>query len=210
VQGYGLTECPLVTVLSPEDHAAGAEALLSCGRPLVHTQIRIVDPGTGQDAAAGEVGELWIRSPLVMSGYWNQPDATAAALTADGWLRTGDAARTGSGGLVFMADRIKDMIITGGENVYSAEVESALAAHPGVKECAVIGVPSQRWTETVKAIVVRAQGSAVTHEELVAFCRTRLAAYKCPTSVEFVRELPLTPSGKVMKHVLRDRFSGVS
>jgi long-chain acyl-CoA synthetase len=203
VQGYGLTECPLVTVLSPEDHASGPEALLSCGRPLTHTQIRIVDPATGQDVPTGEVGELWVRSPLAMSGYWNQPEATSTALTPEGWLRTGDAASAGSGGLVFMADRIKDMIITGGENVYSAEVESVLAAHPDVEQCAVIGVPSERWTETVKGVVVRIAESVVSSEDLIAFCRTRLAGYKCPTSIAFVDELPMTPSGKVMKHHLR-------
>ncbi|MCU1494568.1 MAG: Long-chain-fatty-acid--CoA ligase FadD13 [Acidimicrobiaceae bacterium] len=207
VQGYGLTECPLVTVLPPEGHGSGPEALMSCGRPLAHTQIRIVDPETGRDAVKGEVGELWVRSPLVMSGYWNQQEATEAALTPDGWLRTGDAASERAGGLVFMADRIKDMIITGGENVYSAEVESVLADHPDVDHCAVIGVASARWTETVKGVVVRAAGSAVTAEELIAFCRTRIATYKCPTSIAFVDDLPLTASGKVMKHHLRSTFA---
>jgi long-chain acyl-CoA synthetase len=207
VQGFGLTECPLVTALPPEEHSAGL--LQSCGRPIPGTEVRLVDPVTGTEAAPGAVGELWVRSPLTMAGYWGQPDATAAALADGAWLRTGDAARMDADGHVFMADRLKDMIVTGGENVYPAEVENVLARHPAVAACAVIGVPSRKWTEAVVAVVVRREGRAVTAGELIDFCRAHLAGYKRPKTVVFVGELPRTPSGKVTKYVLKERFAGV-
>ncbi|MCW2757375.1 MAG: Long-chain-fatty-acid--CoA ligase FadD13 [Nocardioidaceae bacterium] len=204
VQGFGMTECGIATALTPEDHLRRPDLLGSCGRPVADTEVRLVDADTARDIPDGVVGEVWIRSPITMAGYWRQPEATAAALTRDGWLRTGDAALRNEEGYLFLQDRLKDVIITGGENVYSAEVENALAAHPGVAECAVIGVPSARWSETVKAVVVRAVGSDVSETDLIAFCRERLARYKAPTSVAFVEALPRNPSGKVLKFVLRD------
>jgi long-chain acyl-CoA synthetase len=204
VQGFGMTECALVTTLEPGFHST-ENLLLSCGLPVPDTEVRIVDSATCTDVAVGEVGEMWVRSPRVMAGYWNQPDATSRALTDDGWLRTGDAARIDGAGFYYIQDRIKDMIVTGGENVYSAEVENALMAHPFVAECAVIGVPSQRWTETVKAFVVLRPGSDANENDLIDFCRERLARYKCPTSVAFEDSLPRTPAGKLRKYELRSR-----
>jgi long-chain acyl-CoA synthetase len=208
VQGFGMSECGLITALAPEDHdlERRPELLRSCGRALPPNEVRLVDTTTLRDVSVGVVGELWVRSPLVMSGYFNNPAETAAALTPDGWLRTGDAARVDDAGYFFLADRIKDMIISGGENVYSAEVENVLMDHNAVKECAVIGVPSERWGETVKAIVVPTPNSRPEEAALIAFCRERLAHYKCPTSVSFVNELPRNPSGKVLKHQLRQQY----
>src|SRR3954467_9263149 len=143
-------------------------------------------------------GEVWLRGPNVMAGYANRPVETTAVLTDDGWLRTGDGGYLDADGYLFLTDRIKDMIVTGGENVYPIEVEEALAHHPAVTEVAVIGVPDARWGEAVKALVVARD--AVTPEELIAFARERLAAYKLPRLVELVEDLPHNPSGKVLKH----------
>jgi acyl-CoA synthetase (AMP-forming)/AMP-acid ligase II len=141
-----------------------------------------------------------------MPGYWRRSDETARTLTPEGWLRTGDAAYRDAEGYLFLHDRIKDMIISGGENIYPAEVENALAGHPGIADLAVIGVPSPRWGETVKAIVVRAEGDTSTSEEIIAYARERLARYKCPTTVDFVDVLPRNASGKILKKVLRVPF----
>jgi long-chain acyl-CoA synthetase len=141
-----------------------------------------------------------------MAGYANRPAETAAALTEDGWLRTGDGGYLDADGYLFLTDRIKDMIVSGGENVYPIEVEEALSHHPAVAEVAVIGVPDARWGETVKALVVQRPGASATPEELVAFARGRLAGYKLPRSIELVEDLPHTPSGKVLKHELRERY----
>jgi long-chain acyl-CoA synthetase len=149
-------------------------------------------------------GEVWLRGPNVMAGYANRPAETAAALTDDGWLRTGDGGYLDEEGYLFLTDRIKDMIVSGGENVYPIEVEEALSHHPAVQEVAVIGVPDARWGEAVKALVVARE--PVAPEELVAFARGRLAGYKLPRSVELVQDLPHTPSGKVLKHELRARY----
>ena len=147
-----------------------------------------------------------MRAPNVMAGYFNRPAETAAALTEDGWLRTGDGGYLDAEGHLFLTDRIKDMIVSGGENVYPVEVEEALAQHPGVAEVTVIGVPDERWGETVTALVVPAPGAAVAAEDLIAFARERLAGYKLPRTVDFVDVLPRTPSGKVLKRELRDRY----
>ncbi len=158
---------------------------------------------------AGEVGEIWTRSGQNMKGYWRKPDETAKTLTADGWLRTGDAGYVDEAGFVFIHDRVKDMVVSGGENIYPAEVENVLFAHPGVADVAVIGVPSDRWGETVKAIVVRKaspDGEALTADELIAFSRSQLAHFKCPTSVDFIGMLPRNPSGKVLKRELREPY----
>jgi acyl-CoA synthetase (AMP-forming)/AMP-acid ligase II len=187
IQGYGQTESgPLATVLPPADHDPGSERLGSAGRAVPGVEIRIDD------------GEICVRSPWLMSGYWRAPELTAETLV-DGWLRTGDLGRIDDLGYLYVVDRKKDMIISGGENIYPREVEEVLFAHPGVREAAVIGVPDEVWGESVRAVVV----GDVEPDELVAFCRARLAGYKCPKSVELRAELPKTPSGKVLKRELR-------
>ncbi|MCO7219587.1 long-chain-fatty-acid--CoA ligase [Klenkia sp. PcliD-1-E] len=207
---YGMTETSgSVVCLPPEDHDPGgprAGLLRSVGKPLPWLELRVVDPATGADAAVGGVGEIWVRSGQNTVGYWGQPQLTAETITEDGWLRTGDAAYLDAEGYVFLHDRMKDMVVSGGENVYPAEVENVLYAHPEVLEAAVIGVPSHRWGETVKAVVVRRPGSTVDEPGLIAFVRDRLAHYKCPTSVDFADELPRNASGKVLKKVLREPF----
>jgi long-chain acyl-CoA synthetase len=206
VQGFGMTELPLMLALTPDLHVPGSPLLLSCGQLVPETEARIVDPATEAEVGPGSVGELWVRSSRTMLGYWNQPDETAKALLPGGWLRTGDAMHVDDDGFYFLHDRIKDVIISGGENIYSAEVENVLMAHPAILECAVIGVPSARWTETVKAVVVLRAGHSAADGELICFCRERLAGYKCPTSVEVVAALPRTPSGKVRKADLRKPY----
>ncbi len=210
-QVYGLTETTgAVTSLMPGDHdpdGPRAHLLRSAGRPFDHIELRIVDTDTGEDQPVGEVGEVWTRSEQNMLGYWNKPEETAATLTDDGWLRTGDAGWLDEEGYLFLHDRIKDMIVSGGENIYPAEVENALLAHPDVADAAVIGVPDDRWGETVKAIVVRAPAAttddAALQADIIAATRDRLAHYKCPTSVDFIDVLPRNPSGKVLKRELR-------
>jgi long-chain acyl-CoA synthetase len=207
---YGMTETAgTVLALAPDDHDPGgprAGLLRSVGRPLPWHEVSVFDPATGTEAPAGAVGEIWVRSGQNMAGYWHQPEETARTLTAEGWLRTGDAAYHDAEGFIFLHDRIKDMIISGGENVYPAEVENALAGHPAIVDLAVIGVPSERWGETVKAIVVRAPNVDVDPTDIIAYARDRLARYKCPTSVDFIDELPRNASGKIMKKVLRDHY----
>jgi long-chain acyl-CoA synthetase len=208
---YGLTETTGgVVQLAPEDHDADGShqhLLQSAGRPLPWVEMRIVD-SAGADCTPGEVGEVWIRAPNVMAGYYRREQESAAALTVDGWLRTGDGGYCDESGYLFLTDRIKDMIVTGGENVYPVEVEEILSRHPGVAEAAVIGAPDERWGEAVMALVVRAPDSAVGAEELVAFARQRLAGYKLPRAVEFVDELPRNAAGKVLKRELRARYAG--
>jgi long-chain acyl-CoA synthetase len=206
-QVYGMTETTgAITRLEPVDHdptGARRHLLRSAGKPLPGVELRIIDPDTGGDAAVGDVGELWTRSGYNMAGYWEKPEETAATLVGDGWLRTGDAGYLDEEGYLFLHDRIKDMIVSGGENVYPAEVENVLVAHPAVADAAVIGVPSEKWGETVMGIVVRAPGTDPRPEELIAFCRERLAHYKCPTVVDFTDVLPRNPSGKILKRELR-------
>ncbi len=209
-QVYGLTETTgAITSLMPGDHdpdGPRAALLRSAGRPFDHVELRIVDAGSGEDLLPGEVGEVWARSDQNMLGYWNKPDETAAVLSDDGWFRTGDAGWIDGDGYLFLHDRIKDMIVSGGENVYPAEVENALLAHPSVADAAVIGVPDEKWGETVKAVVVRTPGAPddeALAADIIADTRTRLAHYKCPTSVDFVEALPRNPSGKVLKRDLR-------
>ncbi len=206
VQCYGLTETNgAVVVLPPEDHdptGPNAHRLRSAGVALPEVQLRVVD-ASGVPLPAGEVGEVWIRSPSNMHGYWNLPDATAAALDADGWFRSGDAGFLDEDGYLYISDRVKDMIISGGENIYPAEVEHTLMAHPGVADIGVIGVPDERWGETVKAVVVRAPGVEVSGDDLIAWSRERLAHYKCPTSVDWAEDLPRNPTGKILKRELR-------
>jgi acyl-CoA synthetase (AMP-forming)/AMP-acid ligase II len=169
-------------------------------------ELRVVDPVALEDVKPGEKGEIWFRSAQSMLGYLNQPQATAAAKTADGWIRSGDIGRTDDAGFVYVLDRVKDMIITGGENVYGPEVESVLSACPGVSEGVIIGVPDERWGEAVKAVVVPAPGAELSAQDVIAFCRTRLARYQCPSSVDFVQELPRNATGKVLKRALREPY----
>ncbi|MFY0409610.1 long-chain-fatty-acid--CoA ligase [Solicola sp. PLA-1-18] len=208
VQVYGLTEvCGVITHLLPEAHldADHPERLVSAGTPLPGAEVRVVDPVTLEDAAPEESGELWFRSEQVMAGFLGRPDETREVLTDDGWFRTGDIGRVVDG-FVYVEDRLKDMIVTGGENVYSPEVERVLAEHPAVAELAVIGVPDDRWGETVKAVVALKPGTSATSEELIAFARERLARYKCPSSVDVVEALPRNPTGKIMKRDLRKPY----
>ena len=163
----------------------------------------MVDPDSGRDVALGEVGEVWTRSPYNMAGYWGKPEETAATIDADGWLRTGDAGYFDADGYLYLHDRIKDMVVSGGENIYPAEVENVLLSHPAVVDAAVIGVPDAKWGETVKAIVVLAPGETLDETALIAHCRNSLAHYKCPTSVDATDALPRNPSGKILKRELR-------
>ncbi len=207
MHAYGMTETSgTVVVLDPQDHAVEGERsglLRSVGRAMPWVELRIIDPTTLEDAATGAVGEIWVRSGMVMKGYWNNPEATREAIMPGGWLRTGDAAYQDAEGFVYLFDRFKDMIISGGENIYPAEVENALNAHPAILEVAVIGVPHERWGETPKAVVVLRPGQQASEEELITFARERLARYKCPTSFEFTSVLPRNASGKLLKPELR-------
>jgi acyl-CoA synthetase (AMP-forming)/AMP-acid ligase II len=203
-QVYGLTEsCGPACLIGPEQAIAKAG---STGPAFFHTDVRVVNPGGG-DVQPGEVGEVWIRGSHVMQGYWNRPEATAETIV-DGWLRSGDLATVDEDGYVYIQDRKKDMIISGGENVYPAEVENVLAAHPKIQECAVIGMPSERWGESAAAVVALRPGESATAEEVLAFCQGKLARYKQPKVVEFVDAIPRNPSGKALKRLLRERFPG--
>jgi long-chain acyl-CoA synthetase len=205
-QVYGLTETTgAITYLPPQDHdESNATRLKSCGKAMAGIDIRVVDTN-GNDVALGEVGEIVTRSPQNMLGYWNQRDATRRAIRGE-WFHTGDAGYLDADGYIFIYDRVKDMIISGGENIYPAEVESALFGHPAVADVAVIGVPDATWGEAVKAMVVRKPGVTATADELIAFARERIAHYKAPRSVDFVEALPRTPTGKILKRQLREPF----
>jgi long-chain acyl-CoA synthetase len=207
-QAYGLTETTgAVTHLPPEDHVGDdLHRLRSCGIPGPGVELRIVDPDTGEDVPTGEVGEIWVRSGQVMKGYWNNEAATAESIDADGWFKSGDAGYLDEDGYLYIHDRVKDMIVSGGENVYPAEVENVLMKHPGIADVAVIGVPHEKWGETAKAIVVRAPNTEATPEEIIDFSRQNLAKFKCPTSVDFIDVLPRNPSGKVLKKDLREPY----
>lgn len=202
---YGLTEaCPVVSSNLPCNHTPQARKSglsRSVGRGGLGVNVKIVDP-QGQEVARGTVGEIIVRGPNIMQGYWNKPEETAKALR-DGWLYTGDAAWMDEQGYLFIVDRLKDMIVSGGENVYSAEVENVLARHPAVALCAVIGVPHEQWGEAVHAVVVRKPGAQVDAEQLRRYCREFIAPYKCPKTIEFRDELPLSAAGKVLKRELR-------
>ncbi|ANQ75998.1 hypothetical protein AS032_29110 [Rhodococcus qingshengii] len=207
LQMYGLTETQSATTLLPEDHLdpEHPERILSVGRAIPGVTLRVVDPGTGDDVEDDVVGEVWIKAPTNMHGYWCNEEATRDTLTEDGFVRTGDGALLRDG-YVYMRDRLKDMIVSGAENVYPIEIENVLIEHPAINDIAVIGVPSNRWGETVKAMVVLNADAALTEAEVIAYARANLAVYKCPTSVEFLDELPRNPSGKILKRVLRQPY----
>jgi long-chain acyl-CoA synthetase len=197
-EGYGLTEAsPVVSSGHGLDAPTG-----SIGVPLPGLSVRLVD-ADGQDALVGDAGEIWVRGPNVFAGYWDDAEATAAALTEDGWLRTGDVAVVDDDGFLFLVDRAKDLIIVSGFNVYPAEVEEVIAAHPAVERVAVIGVPHPHSGEAVKAYVVVADGASLDEDEIIRHCEAHLARYKCPQKVMFVDEIPQSFSGKVLRKLLR-------
>ncbi len=206
-QAYGLTETTGgVVQLDPDDHLPGgdrAHLLRAAGKPWGDVELRIVSPDSGDDLPDGEVGEVWVRSQQVMKGYWKNPQATEDAIVDD-WFRTGDAGYLRDGYL-YIHDRVKDMIVSGGENIYPAEIENALMKHEGVADVAVIGVPSEQWGETVKAMVVKADPE-LTEETLLTYARQQLAGYKIPRSVDWLDALPRNPSGKVLKTELRKPY----
>ncbi len=209
VQGFGMSELScMVLSLTASDHRralAGEPHLLrSCGRPLPGAELKIIDE-QGNELATGETGELLVRSPTTMIGYWQQAEKTATTLQG-GWLHTGDAGYLDEEGYFYIRDRIKDMIVSGGENIYPAEIENTLFAHPFIQDVAVIGVPDQKFGESPLAVCVLTPGSVIQREELSAYCREHLAAYKTPRQFEFIAELPRNPSGKVLKRLLREPY----
>ncbi|MEU5881115.1 long-chain-fatty-acid--CoA ligase [Spirillospora sp. NPDC047279] len=205
MQVYGLTETTgAITSLPAEDHVPGGpnpHRLRSAGIPNPECNLKIVDPATMEEVPVGQVGEIVCQTPQNMRGYWNMPEATASALLEDNWFRTGDAGYLDEDGYLYIHDRVKDMIISGGENIYPAEVENVVMSHPAVTDCAVIGVPDVKWGETPKAVVVVSED--VSEKDLIEFCRERLAHYKCPTSVDLVDAIPRNPTGKILKRELR-------
>ena len=205
LQVYGLTETTGGgTFLAPEDHDPARGKLRSCGKSAPGHEFKIVDEN-GRALGHGEVGEILIKAPNVMKGYWNKADATRAAIKND-WFHTGDAGFFDEEGYLYIHDRVKDMIVSGGENIYPAEVENALFGHPAIADAAVIGVPDERWGEAVKAIVVKKEGSSPSPAEIIAWARERIAGYKLPKSVDFIDAIPRNPSGKVLRRELRKPY----
>lgn len=202
-QGYGMTETsPLLTALEFQDHFG--PAVTSAGKPVMGVEIRVVD-AFDRDVPVGECGEIISRGANTMKGYWKRPEITAE-VTRGGWMHTGDLGKFDENGFLYILDRKKDMIKPGGENVYTPEVESMIAAHPAVLEVAVIGVADEKWGEAIRAVIARRNGHKVTEEELIAWCRERMTHFKCPASVVFVDTLPKGGTGKVQKGVLREKF----
>jgi len=209
VQAYGMTELsPVATALEWKDHIGEGRAKgrhRSGGRPAAMVELRIVD-SDGRTLPPREVGEIVVRGDIVMMGYWEQPEETRKAII-DGWMHTGDAGYMDEDAYVYIVDRIKDMIVTGGENVYSAEVENCVAQHPAVAQCAVIGIPDERWGEAVHAVVMRKPGAEVSEADVIEFCRARIAHHKCPRSVAIRSDpLPLSGAGKILKRELRKPY----
>lgn len=207
MHAYGMTESAgTVVCLGPDMHdpdGPNSHLLKSCGTALPWVELRVVDPATGADCPVGGVGELWLRSRMLMKGYWRNQQATEEAIVEGGWFRTGDAAYLDEEGHVFLFDRYKDMIISGGENIYPAEIENVLNGHPAVAQVGVIGVPHERWGETPLAVVVLRDGQCASEAELIAHTRADLAHYKCPTCVTFAESLPRNASGKLLKPEMR-------
>ena len=201
-QSFGMTEAFSVSFTPPEK---AREQIGSAGHPLMHVSVQIGDD-QGRELARGDIGEIQVRGPGVTPGYWHDPEATAAAFTKSGWFRTGDAGRMASDGTIYVVDRIKDMFISGGENVYPAEIEDVVASLDDVGLCAVIGIPDERWGEVGLALVVPRPGRTVDAAQVAGFCRERLAKYKVPRRVDIVDALPLSPQGKVLKKELRKLY----
>ena len=209
MQFYGTTETFIITLLRPEQHRLDNPDLLkSCGQPMPGVELLIVD-ANGRGLPAGQAGEVLVRSPWMFTGYWNKPDATTTAIV-DGWYHTGDAGVLDKDGNLFLVDRLKDMIVSGGENIYSAEVERALAAHPSVQSVAVVGAPDEKWGERVVAFVVAYPDKPVDVSDLVIHCRGLIAGYKVPKEIHLMTDLPQTASGKVQKAALRKQLEGTS
>ena len=206
VQAYGQTElAPVATTLPMSDHVAGGAKLQSAGRPTPVTEMRIVDD-EGNDCTLGVSGEIVVRGPHTMLGYWNKPEETSKALQ-NGWVFTGDAGYLDEDGYLFIVDRVKDMVVTGGENVFTTEVENAIIAHDAVQDVAVIGVPHEEWGEAVHAIVILHEGAELEELALIEHCRERIAGYKLPKAITFRQDpLPLSGAGKVLKTELRKPY----
>jgi long-chain acyl-CoA synthetase len=206
-QQYGMTEtCGTIVYLPPEDHdPAGNAKMRAAGLPMPGVELKVIDE-TGATVETGMVGEVATRSVANMAGYWHMDEATRATIDADGWLRTGDAGYLDADGYLYIHDRVKDMIISGAENIYPAEVESAIYGHPSVAEVAVIGVPDDRWGEVVKAVVALKPGAQADADAIIAFARTRIAAFKAPKSVDFIDALPRNASGKILRKDLREPY----
>lgn len=204
IQMYGMTETSgTITALDPDDHVAeGSPKMASVGTALPGVELRVLDE-QGNMLPAGKIGEIATRSAKNMKGYWRLDEATSETIDGEGWLRTGDAGYLDEDGYLYIRDRVKDMIISGGENVYPAEVENALYAHPSVADVAVIGVPHEKWGEAVKACVVMKEGETLTEADLIAHAREHIAGYKCPKSIDFIEVLPRNPSGKILRRELR-------
>ncbi|RPJ11453.1 MAG: long-chain-fatty-acid--CoA ligase, partial [Deltaproteobacteria bacterium] len=208
-QGYGLTETLETNLLLAEDHVLGGtpkqqDRLKSAGRESATYEVKVVDDW-GKEVPQGEIGEVWVKGPAVIKGFWRNPEETAKTIE-DGWFKTGDLGRMDEDRYLYIVDRKKDMIISGGENIYAKEIDDVLHRHPAVLEAAAIGVPDKDWGEAVKAVIVPRTGMTATEEEIIQFCKERLASYKKPKSVEFVEELPKTASGKILKRDLREKY----
>jgi fatty-acyl-CoA synthase len=204
-QIFGQTEASTITFLSPDD------AILkigSVGLPVFHGEVRIVDK-TGKDASPGEIGEIIIKGPTLMSGYWNRPDLTAETIR-DGWLFTGDLARMDEEGYIYIVDREKDMYVSGGENVYPAEIEKVLHTHPKIFDAGIVGVPDEKWGEVGKAFIVLKPGETMGNGEIFEFLKGKVAKYKIPKYAEYIEELPKTASGKIQKFLLKERHQSKS
>ncbi|NVN84451.1 MAG: fatty acid--CoA ligase [Rhodopseudomonas sp.] len=206
VQMYGMTETTgTIVALPPEDHIEGLERMRSAGKALPGVELAILDPD-GKPLPPREVGEIATRSGSNMAGYWNLPEATKKTIDENNWLRTGDAGYMDEDGYLYIHDRIKDMIISGGENIYPAEVESAICDHPDVAEVAVVGVPDEQWGEAVKAMVVMKPGKEASAQDIINFTRSRIAGFKTPKSIDFIPALPRNASGKILRRHLRDPY----
>jgi long-chain acyl-CoA synthetase len=206
-QMYGMTEtCGTIVALGPEDHdAAGSPRMRSAGKPLPGVEVRVVDEA-GKPVPTGQVGEIVTRSSANMPGYWNLPEATRSTIDAEGWLHTGDAGYFDAEGYLYIYDRVKDMIVSGAENVYPAEVESAIYGHPVVSDVCVVGVPDEQWGEAVKAVVVLKEGATPDPASIIAWTRERIAGFKTPKSVDFVDSLPRNASGKLLRRMIREPY----
>ena len=204
-QVYGLTETTgAITIMMPDDHNPERGKLRSCGKALKGVELKVVDED-GKDLKTGEIGEVISKSDLNMKGYWNKPDATKESIV-DGWFYSGDAGFFDDEGYLFIHDRVKDMIVSGGENIYPAEVENALMSNDLILDAAVVGIPVEKWGESVKGFVVIAENTSLSEDEIISYTRTQIAAYKCPKSIEFIEELPRNPSGKILRRELRDPY----
>ena len=204
-QVYGLTETTgAITIMMPEDHDPKKGKLRSCGKALKGVELKVVDEN-GNDLKTGEIGEVISKSDLNMKGYWNKPDATKESIV-DGWFYSGDAGFFDDEGYLFIHDRVKDMIVSGGENIYPAEVENALMSHKEILDAAVVGIPDDKWGESVIGFVVVGESKTLSEDEIISYVRTQIAAYKCPKSIKFINELPRNPSGKILRRELRDPY----